>query len=97
MQYILDNYPLYLFSLIVLLIIWKIPDEQLLALLKEIVTKLGKGEMISYPLLLLCIVCWRFHYKFLKNNFRQEYERIGKEKSYLQEKLAGIKLKGSGD
>ena len=80
--------PALLISVIVILIIWKIPDDQLLLLLQE---------MISYLILSLCILGWFFHVKILQKRFAREYERIGKEKSSLQSKKSGINLKSSDD
>ncbi|MCY4524945.1 MAG: hypothetical protein OXB84_09405 [Halobacteriovoraceae bacterium] len=89
--------PALLISVIVILIIWKIPEDQLLLLLQGIIKRFQVGEMISYPILLLCILGWFFHVKILKNNFTREYERIGKEKSYLQNKISRVDLKSSDD
>ena len=89
--------PALLISVIVILIIWKIPDDQLLLLLQEIIKRFEKGEMISYLILFLCILGWFFHVKILQKRFAREYERIGKEKSSLQSKKSGINLKSSDD
>lgn len=86
-----------LFSLIPLSLIYKMPGEKIYDLLKEILNMFLKGQLIAYPLLIVCIFSWAIHVRIIRNQFSREYERIGKEKSDLQRKTSGIELDTSGE
>ena len=79
----------------VLILLIRIPSDQLGTLLEEVGKRLANGEAISWILLPVFILGWFFHTRWMRKKFTQEYERIGKEKSALQEQLSGVKLKSS--
>ncbi len=81
--------------MIVLLILLRVPEDQILVLLRALVKKLEAGELMVYPLLVICISGWIYHVAIMRRHFKAEYERIGKEKSRLQSELSGIELKSS--
>ena len=80
---------------IVLLIIWKMPEDQILVFCREILAMLKKGELISYVLCPSLAMGWFFHAKSMRKHFSNEYLRIGREKSNLQGQAAGEKFESS--
>ena len=81
----------------VLVSLLKIPEDRFAVLVEEVGKRLANGEFISWPLLVISILAWFFHAQHMKEKFSREYERIGKEKSSLQEQISGVKLKSSED
>ena len=82
---------------IVFLLIIRLPSNHLVIFLRTLGERLQEGEYISYPLLIGCILGWFLHVRHMKRKFTREYERIGKEKTYLQKQLTGLDLKSSDD
>lgn len=79
------------------LLIWKLPETEVLKLWGVLIDKLSNGELLSYPLLGFVTLGWFYHSRRQRRHFLAEYERIATEKSELQEKLTGTKLKSSSN
>lgn len=76
-------------------IIWKMPNKDVSKLVFDLVDRLSHGELIAYVLLIVVSVGWFIHAKIMRTNFSEEYKRIGKEKSKLQSRMAGVNFESS--
>jgi hypothetical protein len=67
------------------LIIYKIPSESVVQLVYDIADKLGVIAFLSYFFNVVLILAWAWHAKMLRKMHSNECERIGKEKTKLQQ------------
>jgi ABC-type dipeptide/oligopeptide/nickel transport system permease subunit len=86
--------PMLLFLLVIAVII-KMPAEAVSAFVADFFEKMAAGEMIFSVLFILSVGGWYSQARVMKKQFEREYERIGREKSELQEKLMKRKLHSS--
>jgi hypothetical protein len=70
--------------LLILFMVWKMPEADVSKLVFEIIGKLEKYELWAYILLTVVLATWYFHARSMRRNFASECERIGREKSALQ-------------
>lgn len=82
---------------ILLVILWKMPDEDAGTLVFKILESLTINGTIGWFLLLITIGFWYWHVKYLRRQFSEEYRRIGKEKSKYQGQAVGQKYKSSDE
>lgn len=82
--------------LILLMVIFKMPGEDVAKLASDIVAALIAGELVGYLLALTFGFGWFFHSRSLRKTFSNEYERIGTEKSKLQNQAAKTDFKRGG-
>lgn len=87
--------PVFGLFLLALAIIYKMPPEDVSRMVFQIFGSLRHGEGISYPLLAASLVGWYTHARYQRKLFSDECARIGKEKSSLQDRLAGKHFKSS--
>lgn len=80
---------------VALLMLWKMPADDVSSLASEILHSLQNGELWGYLLFVLTLIGWYSHAKRMRKMFSAEAERIGTEKSRLQEKLVGHNYKSS--
>jgi len=71
-----------------MVILIRIPAQDLSGLLKDIFSKLAHGELIAYILLVIQSMAWFTHARIMRRNFTEETNRICKEKSELQNLLS---------
>lgn len=88
--------PLLGFFMLLLMLVFKMPAEDVSRLVFELLQALRHGEFVAYILLVITAGGWFAHARKMRQLFSAEAERIGREKSKLQEQLAGIKF-GSSD
>lgn len=83
-------------GLILVIIAWRLPTEDLSAFVKSIIESLKTGYLLGYVLFILAITGWFIHSKRLRRLATFEQTRIGDEKTKLQ-KIAGLgkKVKSS--
>src|SRR5262249_32534714 len=74
---------------IFLVLVWRLPPEELAKLAREMLEALEKRELIGYAASLIFGFGWFFHARWMRKEFSNEYERIGREKSHAQSKAAG--------
>lgn len=87
--------PIFGAFLVVLVLIIKMPSEDVSKLVFDILRSLRHGEFIAYILLACTGGGWFVHARIMRKLFSDEVERIGREKSRLQSNLAGMKFKSS--
>lgn len=80
---------------VTLLMIWKMPEDAVSALAEEVLHSLQNGDLWGYVLFVLTLGGWYSHAKRMRKMFSNEAERIGTEKSRLQEQLVGRNYKSS--
>lgn len=87
--------PVFGFFLVLLMLFFKMPAEDVSKLVFEILESLRHGELVAYVLLTVACVGWFTHARTMRRLFSAEAERIGREKSALQSRLAGVKFESS--
>lgn len=76
-------------------IAWRLPPEDLSKLVSRIVGRLEDWTLVGWLLFILALVGWYLHSRKMRREFTGEYDRIGNEKSRLQQQVAGKKLASS--
>lgn len=87
--------PILFVGAIIALIIWKMPEEDVSKFAFEFLDLLKNNEMWAYVLLVVVLIGWFIHAKLMRNSVNSEFERIGREKSALQGKVAGTNFRSS--
>jgi len=87
--------PIFGLFLVILMLIYKMPETDVSKLVFEILDSLRRGEFIAYILLGITAFGWLAHARIMRKTFTDEARRIGREKSNLQSQLADIKFKSS--
>jgi hypothetical protein len=87
--------PLLAFAGVIAVLVWRMPAADIPALIDRILTRLESGELLGWLLTLLLVIGWYTHARWLRREYAEEFERIGREKSRLQEGAAGRRLQGS--
>lgn len=77
------------------LLIYKTPPELSGLLLHRILDNLTSAKGVSYSLNIALVLGWAFHARWQRRQLADEMDRIGTEKTQLQEKLTEHKLGGS--
>lgn len=78
---------------VVLLFIFKLPEERIGDLARDLLMHLIDGSLGGYLLAVVFGSSWFFHAKAMRRSFSSEVDRIGREKSELQDQLAKIDFK----
>lgn len=87
--------PLCIFIIIVMLL-WRLPSSEISGVIHDIVTGMTNGSLIGWGLLPCTLVLWAGHARLMRRTFSIEAERIGKEKTDLQQKQTQLPL-GTSD
>ncbi|MCC5806349.1 MAG: hypothetical protein JJU00_08470 [Opitutales bacterium] len=77
--------PLLLIGSAFLIVLWRLPEEQLLPLMEKIIALLASGRILGYVLFILTLVAWVVHASLMRRAAHHEHHRIGREKSEMQE------------
>lgn len=83
---------LWLMGMVILI---KMPGEDVSKMMNAILERLERGELFAYVVNLLVLGGWYFHARWMRKQAAHEFDRIGTEKSRLQDQLTGLKLEGS--
>jgi 4-amino-4-deoxy-L-arabinose transferase-like glycosyltransferase len=78
------------------LIILKMPQDEVAILAKTLVAGLKSAVGVSYAFNVILLVGWAIHARWQRSSISGEMDRIGREKSRLQEDSTGRKLTNSG-
>jgi len=81
--------PVLFFGVVLMIIAWKLPENEAAQLLHEFISGLSNHSLIGWGFSAVCITSWRIHTKILRKEFGSECQRIGREKSLLQNKMSG--------
>jgi hypothetical protein len=77
------------------LAIWRMTPQAVEALLNRVLARMETGELMGWAIALLLLAGWYTHARWMRKQASGELDRIGREKSKLQEGAAGRKLQGS--
>ena len=80
---------------IFMLILWRIPEQDLSTILAMIISHLVAGELIAYIFLFIVCSAWFLQSKVARKNHSEEMNRVTEEKSQLQNMLTKKKFKSS--
>ncbi|WP_156529904.1 hypothetical protein [Klebsiella oxytoca] len=82
------------FGIFVLLAIvfWRMPAEDLRETMHEIISGFIEGHLWGWGVSLILLVVWVSHAKRMRKEFSEEADRIGKEKTGLQQRRTSQKL-----
>lgn len=82
------------FGIFVLLTIvfWRMPAEDLRETMHEIISGFIEGHLWGWGVSLILLVAWVSHAKRMRKEFSEEADRIGKEKTGLQQRRTSQKL-----
>jgi hypothetical protein len=89
------QFPLACVSGIIALIIWRMPPEFSAKLLDRILFNLTTWKGASYILNFTIPTAWAYHARWQRRSISSEIDRIGREKTQLQEQITGLKLSPS--
>jgi hypothetical protein len=89
------QFPLACVAGLLALLIHRMPSEDVGLLADRLSTNLGKLTGLSYTANALLAVGWAVHSRWQRRSIAREMDRIGREKTTLQEKNTGLKLAGS--
>ena len=81
--------PLYLFGLLVIVIILKMPGEDVSMIANRLVEATVALHTVGWIASVVILICWVVHSRHIRRVAYREQERMGKEKARLQEKLLG--------
>lgn len=73
---------------ILLLAVWKTPEDRIGELLLEFISALKTGAILGYVFSVILGFGWFFHARIMRRLYSSEFERIGTEKSRLQSNAA---------
>ena len=77
---------------IICLIIWRMPPEYSAKLLDRILFNLTTWKGASYILNFTISAGWAYHSRWQRRSIASEIDRIGREKTQLQEQITGLRL-----
>jgi hypothetical protein len=90
------QFPLAVAGAIVLMILWRMPNESLGKLIFEVVDLFKTRYLIGYALAVIFLGGWFLHSKILRRVTAEELKRVTDERNKLQQAAAGVKLVSSG-
>ncbi|MFZ1875012.1 MAG: hypothetical protein WAU54_19880, partial [Chania sp.] len=64
---------------------WRVPEAELASILHDIVNGLKDGALWGWGCFLLAVGAWAYHAKLMRKEFSVEADRIGMEKTRLQQ------------
>jgi uncharacterized protein YacL len=86
-----------LVGLIILLSISKMDSHHISKIWEKVLDSLLNGNIFLWLFIFLLLLIWRNNTKKLRKLFSNEVERLGKEKSELQQRRTSIKLQSSDE
>lgn len=71
--------------IILIMFVWRLPAQDLSTVIHEIVQGLENGSLIGWLCSIVLIILWAGHARLMRRSFSEEAERIGTEKTKLQQ------------
>ena len=87
--------PLVIVGLIVLSLIWRMPEPEVGTLVKRLMDGLENFSLVGYLLFLGALIAWYLHSRYQRRVITTEMERLSDERNRLQEKNLGGHLRSS--
>ncbi len=89
------QFPFAMLGLLAGIIIWRMPPDDLSKLLFRLIEDFENGSLLGYALFGLAIIGWFYTVRRQRKLIASEMDRIGEQKSKLQEQLLGNKIQSS--
>lgn len=89
------QFPVALVAGLFAMMLYKMPGQDVTSLLFRVTDDLKSGYLGGYVMSVFLAGGWFLHVKWQRREITQEMERIGREKTILQEKLVGKHLPSS--
>ena len=86
------QFPMAIVGLIFVILVLKMPSQDVSALVRDIFSSLKKTVGVSYSLNATLVIGWGLHSRWQRRQISHEMERMGREKTRLQEQQTGAKL-----
>lgn len=74
---------------------YRMPEDKLYDFAEDFIHTLEHGNLWGYVLSIIVMLMWHYHVKSLRKKASEEFARIGKEKSSLQNMMSPIRLETS--
>jgi hypothetical protein len=81
--------PLFGFFLLLLALIWKMPQDDVSKLVFDLLASARRGELFAWVIAVLLAAGWFTHARVQRRLFGTEFDRVGREKSALQNQALG--------
>ena len=75
--------------------VYRMPEDKLYIFAEDLLHTLEKGNLWGYVLSVVVMISWHSHAKSLRKKASEEFARIGKEKSSLQNMMSPVRLETS--
>ena len=89
------QFPLAIAGLIVIVMILKMPGDQVSQLMFTIIEKLERGHLLGYALFVATVVGWFFHARHQRRIIDAEVTRLSNERTRLQRAHLGARVESS--
>lgn len=89
------QFPAAIIGLILVIVVSRLPPEDLSALAFAVKNDLVSGALLGYVVALLTTTGWFFHARWQRKTIYLEMQRIGKEKSKIQTETFELGVKSS--
>jgi hypothetical protein len=89
------QFPLVLFGFCVVIVLLKLPQRDISYFVRDFYLNLKEAYLVGYVLFGITTLGWFFHARYQRKLHAAEIDRIASDKSKLQEKLLGKKLKSA--
>ena len=90
------QFPPAILGMIVMLMILKMPAEDVSKLSFQLLAGLESRSLLGYALAVLGIGGWSIHARFQRRTYTAEVDRVSNEKTHLQKQQLGKAAKSSG-
>lgn len=74
---------------------YRMPEDKLYVFAEDLLHALVQGNLWGYVLSVVVMISWHSHVKSLRKKASEEFARIGKEKSELQNMMSPVRLETS--
>lgn len=82
---------------ILLMLIWKMPQEQVGTFVMELLAAFRTNEILGWFFSVILALGWFFHARIMRRLYSLEFERIGREKSSAQSKAGNTPYRSSDE
>lgn len=83
------QFPLFVFAIIILSLIWKMPPDDVSKLVNSLIFMLQNGELVGYVLATFTTGGWFVHAKWQRRIISREIQRLSDERNKAQSNKVG--------
>lgn len=85
-----------LFFIVIVIFAWKMPNDKVYEIFIMLFEGFKDLSLVGWLGMILIAILWASHSRAMRRNYSVEYQRIGAEKSMMQQQLTKVPL-GSSD